>query len=137
MSMSHSKQSKQRERQKQSSGQALVVLLFYMIIAMTLTTTAVAVIVSNSLAVTQEEVGNQALVIAEAGAENALLKLIRNTNYTGEILTIASGSATVTVSGDSTKTITSTGNVEGVARVIQVTAGINNGVMTVTSWQEQ
>ncbi len=118
------------------SGQALVVLLFYMIIAITLTTTAVAVIVSNSLSVTREEQSAHALEIAEAGAENAQLRLLRDTNYTGETLTIASGSATVTVSGSSTKTITSTGTINGVSKVVQATIAITNGIMTVTSWQE-
>jgi len=118
-------------------GQALVVLLFYMIIAITLTTTAVAVIVSNSLSVTEAEEGNRALTVAEAGAENALLRLMRNTNYTGETLPMSDGSSVSTVSGTMTKTIVSTGTIGGISRVVTVTVGINNGVLSVTSWQEQ
>jgi hypothetical protein len=119
------------------SGQALVVLLFYMIIAITLTTTAVAVIVSNSLSVTEEEEGNRALQVAEAGAENSLLRLMRNTSYQGETITLGDGSATSTVSGTIIKTIVSTGTIGGISRVVQVGVDTTSGVMTVTSWQEQ
>lgn len=118
------------------SGQALVVLLFYMIIAITLATTAVAVVISNSLSVTQSEQGAHALEIAEAGAENGLIRLLRSTGYTGETLTVGEGSATVTVTGDNTKTITSVGTVSGYSRSVQVMVSIINGVLTVTSWQE-
>jgi len=121
---------------KKQSGQALVVLLFYMIIAITLTTTAVAVIVSNSMSVTQEEEGNRALEVAEAGAENSLLRLMRNTSYTGETIILGDGSATSTVSGTMTKTIVSTGTIGGNSRVVSVSVSIINGVITVTSWQE-
>ncbi|OGG30545.1 hypothetical protein A3A63_02160 [Candidatus Gottesmanbacteria bacterium RIFCSPLOWO2_01_FULL_46_9] len=118
-------------------GQALVVLLFYMIIAITLSTTAVAVLLSNSLSVTRNEEGGHALEIAEAGAENALIRLMRTTDYSGETLTVGGGNATVTVGGDSsTKIATSTGVVGDFSRTIQVTAGIDNGVLTVRSWEE-
>jgi hypothetical protein len=119
------------------SGQALVVLLFYMIIAITLSTTAVAVVLSNSVSVTRNEEGAHALEIAEAGAENALIRLMRTTNYTGETLTVGDGSATVTVGGTSTQKIaTSSGVVGSFTRTVQVTASMVNGVLTVTSWQE-
>jgi hypothetical protein len=121
---------------KKQNGQALVILLFFMIIAITLSTTAVAVIVSNSMSVTQEEEGNRALEVAEGGAENSLLRLMRNTDYTGETITLGDGSATSTVSGTITKTIVSTGIIGGITRVVQVTVSTVNGVMTVTSWQE-
>jgi biopolymer transport protein ExbD len=120
-----------------SGGQALVVLLFYMIVAITLSTTAVAVVLSNSLSVTRNEEGAHALELAEAGAENALIRLMRTTSYTGEVLTINGGSATVTVSGDNNaKIATSSGVVGSFSRTIQVTASMANGVLSVTSWQE-
>jgi hypothetical protein len=118
------------------SGQALVVLLFYMIIAITLSTTAVAVILSNSLSVTRSEQNVRALEVAEAGAENALVRLIRATDYTGETLTVGDGSVTVTVSGADTKTITSVGTISTSSRTVQVGVAIVNGVLSVTSWSE-
>jgi flagellar basal body-associated protein FliL len=126
----------QSDCNKKNKGQALVVLLFYMIIAITLSTTAVAVMVSNSLSVTQSEQNIQALEIAEAGAENALVRLLRVTGYTGETLTVGDGSVAVTVSGVNTKTITSVGTIASFSRTIRVTATITNGVLAVTSWSE-
>jgi hypothetical protein len=123
--------------QRKSNGQALVVLLFYMIIAITLSTTAIAVVLSNSLSVTRNEEGAHALEIAEAGAENALIRLMRTINYTGETLTVDGGSATVTVGGDANiKIATSSGVVGSFSRTIQVTASMTNGVLSVISWQE-
>lgn len=119
-----------------TQGQALVILLFYMIIAITLTTTAVAVVVSNSLSSTRSEQGAQALQIAEAGAENAIVRLLRSTDYSGETLTVGVGSTTVTVTGTNTKIIRSVGTISGFSRTVQVTATITNGILEVSSWQE-
>jgi hypothetical protein len=121
---------------KKNKGQALVVLLFYMIIAITLATAAVAVMVSNSLSVTRNEQNIMALEIAEAGAQNALVRLLRGTNYTGETLEIGDGSVAVTVNGTNTKTITSVGTIASFSRTIQVGVTITNGVLGVTSWSE-
>lgn len=118
------------------NGQALVVLLFYVIIAVTLSTTAVAVVVSNSLSVTRTEESGHALEIAEAGAENALLRLLRTPNYTGETLTVGGGNATVTITGAADKIIVSKGSVSGFDRTIRVGVRFSDGVMTITSWEE-
>jgi len=127
---------KQQSDYGKNKGQALVVLLFYMIIAITLTTTAVAVMVSNSLSVTRSEQSAMAIEIAEAGAQNAVIRLLRATDYTGETLTVDGGSATVTVSGESIKTIRSTGTIADFSRTVQVTVALTGGVLSVTSWSE-
>ena len=121
---------------KNESGQALIILLFFMIIAITLSTTAIAVVANNSLSVTRTEEDAHALEIAEAGAQNALIRLIRTPNYVGETLTVSGGSATVVVTGTNTKTILSTGTNGSFKRKIQVTAAFSGGVLTVTGWQE-
>jgi hypothetical protein len=121
---------------KTNSGQALVVLLFFMIIAITLSTTAIAVVANNSLSITRTEESTHALEIAEAGAQNALIRLIRNPNYSGETLTVNGGNATVVVTGTSTKTIRSTGTTGSFSRKVQVTVMFTGGVFTVIGWQE-
>ena len=123
-------------RKSLSSGQALVVLLFYMIIAITLVTTAVSVAISNSLSVTRNEEGIAALQIAEAGSENAIVRLLRQTDYAGETLTIGDGTVTASVSGTTIKTITTTGTIGSFSRTIQVVATMSGGILTVQSWQE-
>lgn len=118
-------------------GQALVILLFYMIIAILITTTAVAVIVSNSLSVTRTEEAIHALEMAEAGAENGLVRLLRDTNYAGETMTIDGGVVIITVTGTDTKTMTSVGTVGMFSRTVAVGVTITNGVLAVVSWAEQ
>jgi hypothetical protein len=121
---------------KDQSGQALIVLLFFMIIAITLSTTAIAVVASNSLSVTSTEESTHALEIAEAGAQDGLIRLIRTPNFSGETLTVSGGSATVVVTGTSIKTILSTGVNGSFKRKIQVTASFASGIFTITGWQE-
>jgi hypothetical protein len=118
-------------------GQALVVLLFYMVIAITITTTAVALSISNSITTMQEEEGNHVLEVAETGAENAILRLLRNTNFTNETISVGDGIAAATVSGTTTKTVISKGTIGTMARIVQVTLTFHNGVMSIASWKQQ
>jgi len=118
------------------SGQALVALLFFVIIAMVISTTSVAVIVTNITSVTQTEHAHHALVIAEAGAENAIGQLLRNPSYSGETLLIDSGQVVIKVTGDTSKVIVSRGTHGQVQRTVQIGVTYSQGVMTITSWQE-
>ncbi|MBI2405013.1 hypothetical protein HYV22_02435 [Candidatus Gottesmanbacteria bacterium] len=87
----------------------------------------------------QKEYG-QALVallfFVIVGAENALLRLLRMPTYTGETLTIATGSVTVGVTGGDTKTIVSRGTIGNVTRTVQVIVSFVNGIWTIASWKE-
>ncbi len=118
------------------SGQALIILLFYMVIAVTLVTTAVALTVSSSFNTMQEEEGNHALELAENGVENALLRLLRDTTYSGETMSIGDDSVMISVTGGSTKTIISTGTRGSYQKALRVTATFTNGVLNLISWQE-
>lgn len=117
-------------------GQALVILLVFMVIAIVLTTTAVAMTIINASGASHVEQGDQALKIAESGAENALLRLVRDPFYRGsETLTINGANATVEVSGTNPVTVVSTGTYGVFMRVVEVTAETNSEV-TVISWKE-
>lgn len=117
-------------------GQALVTLLFFMIIATTITTAAVAVVLVNSLSATGEQQGTIALTVAESGAENALLRLLRDPNYSGETAPIGEGTAAITITGTNPLVITSVGTVGNFVRKVQVQAVYTNSVLSVSSWQE-
>ena len=121
------------------SGQTLVFLLVFMAMAITVTTAAVLVIISNSQAASKLEQSLSAYAVAESGAEEALLSLLRKTTYasTGsEALTVGEGVATITVAGTNPKTILSQGVYNNFFRQVQVTAGYSGGILSVTSWQE-
>lgn len=124
-------------KHRKTNGQAIIILLFYMVVAITLTTTTVAVIVANSLAVTSTEESMHALEVAEGGAENAIIRLLRDTQYAGETIPLDGGEAVISVSGTTDKTIRSVGNVGNFSRTIEVVAQFSaDGVLSVVSWQE-
>lgn len=121
---------------KFKKGQTLVMLLILMTAGMIITTAAVIMIIVNSQASSKFALGEDVFAIAESGAENAILRLIRNPNYVGETLTVGSGIATITVSGTSTKTIVSEGVRGNFRRKVQVVGGYVNNIFTPTSWTE-
>jgi len=121
-------------------GQALITLLFFTIIGVTVTSAAVAMILVNSLSGTKQQQGEIAYEIAQSGAENGLIRLLRNPAYTGETMPVGSGSATITVSGSGTSgnpfTILSKG-INGIyVREVQLTATYQNNLITVTGRKE-
>jgi hypothetical protein len=122
---------------KKQSGQALVVLLVFMIVAIFMTTMAVALVIVNATAVSQVEQGDMALKLAQSGADNALLRLLRNPSYTGtETFTLDTGQVTATVSGGNPIIIMSQGRQGGFVRSTSVSASFVDTVLTINSWRE-
>lgn len=111
-------------------GQALVTLLFFMVIATTVTTAAILVIAVNSASGSKFQDGSVAYEIAQSGADNAVLRLLRDPSYSGEILPVGSGSATVTLTGSGTAAdpyiILSVGQIGNFIKKVQVRASYNS-----------
>lgn len=120
------------------SGQSLSALMVFMAMAIVMTTAATIVTLTNVLSTSKYTQGQEALSNAEAGIENALQRLLRDSSYLGETLTISDGSVIITVSpGASPKTITAEGRSGNFRRTITVVATYTTGnVLTVTSWTE-
>lgn len=117
-------------------GQALTSLVIFTAIATTVMTATVLLSVVNATSASTTELGMQVYGLAESGAENALLRLLRDPNYTGETLTIGDGQATMTVTGDNPKTISSVGTLGSFRREIRVVATLTNGILSIQSWRE-
>lgn len=117
-------------------GQALVILLIFMIIALTVTSAGVMVVLVNSISSSSISQSQEVYFIAESGIEDALLRLARDPNYGGENVTVGSGTTAVTISGGSTKTITSTATLGNFKKQIVASASYNNYVWSVNSWKE-
>ncbi len=117
-------------------GQTLVTLLIFMVIGITITTAAVMMAITNSQNVTKFQEGMIAFQVAESGAENAIIRLLRDPNYTGETLTVGTGTAVITVTGTTTKTIISSGTNGSYLRKVQIVVGYVNNVLTISSWEE-
>jgi hypothetical protein len=119
------------------SGQSLVALLAFMAMALTMTSAVTMVTIANATTTSKYSLGQEALAIAEAGADNAFMRLLRDPNYAApETLPIGDGTATITISGTNPKTITSIGEIGSFRRTITVVATRTNNVLTVTSWTE-
>lgn len=122
-----------KQRQK---GQTLVILLTYMVIAVIVTTASIALVINSSKGTDKIYQGANALDIAESGAETAMIKLLRDSSYTGETLTVGNGQAVVTITGSDPKIILSKGTLNNFTRTIQVIVNTTNNVLTATSWKE-
>lgn len=115
----------------------MVTVLYVVVIGLLVTTGAVFVLMSNASVVSIETQGMLARSAAESGAENALLRLIRDPFYTGETLeTSENRSVSVTVAGSSPQTITAIGTMGSVVRRVEVTLMYNSGVRTILSWKD-
>lgn len=117
-------------------GQTLVILLIYMMIAVIVTTASIALVINSATGTDRVNQGSKSLDIAESGAETAMIKLLRNPDYSGETLSVNGGQAFVTVSGTNPKTVSSKGTLGNFTRTIQVVVDTSNNILTVLSWKE-
>ncbi len=121
-------------------GQALITLLFFTVIGVTVTSAAVVMLLVNSLSGTKQQQGDVAYEVAQSGADNGLIRLLRDPTYTGETLTVGNGSATISVTGSGTSgspfVILSKGTNGIFVREVQVTATYQNNLLTVSSRKE-
>lgn len=119
------------------SGHIAIMLVLIIMMLSIITTAAVALAFSTTQDTTTLSRGERALSIAESGAENAILRLLRDPSYAGEYnLPIGTGDATITVVGNAPYVITSTAVSGDMTREIQVEASIISGELSVVSWQE-
>lgn len=128
------------KKHKYQHGLALITVLMFGAVAL------IVIVFGTTLMVIQADVARQflssqkALTVAESGMENALLRLLRDPNYSGEILTLADGTATIEVTGSGLdKTVTVTADTDFVLdsrRTIQAIITEENGRVIVNSWKE-
>ena len=120
----------------EQSGQTIIALLIFMMVAMTVTIAAIGIAVINEQSNNSYFSGEMALQNAQSGIETALIALERNPTYTGETITLADGTATITVSGSSTFNIVSVGSSGNYQRTLTATATDTANVLNLTSWNE-
>ncbi|MCH8821472.1 hypothetical protein IID23_03005 [Patescibacteria group bacterium] len=118
-------------------GQTLVSLLI--IIAVTILAVASAIVsasLSSTTAITT--ISDKVYYSAETGAEEALIKLLRDPSYPGETLGLAGINVEITVSSPSPteKVITSIASTNSIKRRVDVSVQFLNNILTVTSWDE-
>ena len=121
---------------KNHKGQVLVTLLMFILVAMTVITSVIVTVIANTRSTSTIQNGTNVYYTAEAGVENALVRLLRDPNYTGETMQIDGSVAIITVTGTTTKIITVEGQQNNLVRKIQVTVSYTDNQMTVTNWKE-
>ena len=122
--------------EKKQCGQALITLLIFVVVATIITSGAIIMLFVNSLTANKLQQGVTAYYIAESGVENALLRLLRDPNYSGETMAVGSGTVTVSVTGGSEKVIASSGRTGNFIRKLEARTNFNNNIFTITSWTE-
>ena len=123
---------------KNEKGQTLVALLFFVMVGMIITVAATIILSTNSLAAQKLSQGEVVRQMAETGAENALLRLLRDKTYPGETLLDIGGVAgdSIEIKVDSTNgIITSTARSGNFKREIEVTY-TSNDILKLISWKE-
>ncbi len=120
-------------KENTNHGQALLVLLFFAIIGITIISAAAIMLYANTSSLTTSQEGSYAYYIAQSGVQEALIRIIRNPNYSGGTLSVGSGTATIQVVGG---VITSTGSINNVVRKIQVQTFTDQYGTSITSWKE-
>lgn len=121
---------------QEESGQALLTFLIFIIIALTLTASSVAILISNSQNTTSVQQSVYAEKGAESGIENALLQLLRNPAYSGEVITIDNGTVTITVTDSDPHIVTSVGKSGDYIKTIRATIGYTDNILSIISWSE-
>jgi hypothetical protein len=121
---------------KYQNGQTLVLLLVFIVMIISITTAAAFIIATNSLAASNVELGLATKEMAESGVEKALLSLLRNPSYTGETLSVDTGTVTIVVTGSGSVTIDSTAVNGNFTKKVEVAATYSNNELTINSWKE-
>jgi len=116
------------------SGHTLVTILVFTVVALAVVTASVNAIITitRSTAVLERHIiVTQA---AESGIENAILRLLRDPSYNGEILTINDITVIITLAGSDPKVISASSQYFGEKQTIEVTVTYNENRLTISSW---
>jgi hypothetical protein len=123
-------------RRESLAGHALVTLLVVITASMVMISAAVVLTIATSEASSLVLRSQQTLMVAEAGLEEALMRLLRDPNYTGGTLTLGSSTATITVTGSNPKTVLAIAETGAISRRVQVLVTEDMGMMVVSEWKE-
>jgi len=119
-------------------GQALITLLFFTIIGVTVTSAAVVMILLNSLSGMKQQQGEIAYEVAQSGMDEAIIRFLRDPNYTGESkFQVGNGTANISRLGTGPSyTFVSTGTNGIFTRKVQATVTYQNNLLQVSNRKE-
>lgn len=129
------------EKQYKQSGQAMISILLVLALSLIfITTTAMIYLTEGDLSFNTKK-SNEIYYNGEAALEDAIMKLVRNSNYSGETLTLDDGSAIISVvlgPGPDQKTINvkSISNSGKYIRNLSAVVGTGGRIISLVSWRE-
>lgn len=114
----------------------LIALMIFIVVGISVATTATMIVIDATVGVSQQQAGNAAIDVAESGAEIAILSLLRDPAYTGEVLSIGEGTATVSIEGENPYTLHVVGEIYASSRSLEVVVAREEGSWLVQEWYE-
>ncbi|OGY24841.1 MAG: hypothetical protein A2864_02870 [Candidatus Woykebacteria bacterium RIFCSPHIGHO2_01_FULL_39_12] len=117
-------------------GQALVSIVVLAAAAAVIAAGAALTAISLSKTAALSKDSDKVYYLAESGAEEALLALLRDPTYTGNNQKLDNTSVVISVTGINQKTIISEAFNNNVKRRVEVLAQFTNNILTITSWKE-
>ncbi|MEX0895516.1 MAG: hypothetical protein WDZ94_01095 [Patescibacteria group bacterium] len=125
-----------RNYQNNQEGSMLIALMIFIVVGISVATTATMIVIDATVGVSQQQAGNAAIDVAESGAEIAILSLLRDPAYTGEVLSIGEGTATVSIEGENPYTLHVVGEIYASSRSLEVVVAREEGSWLVQEWYE-
>lgn len=122
------------------AGMALVTVIIFAVLAMLVIIAGLTLATLTAQSKLAQNLGQQALFLAESGAEEALLRLLRNPDWdsdNAQVLTVGAGTVRIDLAKDGEQlVIWSTGETALAVRRLEVRVSYDNGIMQVDSWRE-
>ena len=119
-----------------NKGQTLVSLLVFAVVAIAVTTTAVAIMINITKSASIFESRIIASQAAESGAENAIIRVLRDPNYSGETLSVGDSVVVISVTGTDPILITSEATYGTYVQKVQTTITYIDNRLTVSDWED-
>lgn len=117
-------------------GFILTALLVFIVVILIISTTSIAISISSMRGQSFFEGGLVTLAAAESGVENAILRLLRDPEYTGETLAIGGAIVEIEVLATSPTIITVTADSGAYEKTIEVRLDRVAGVLQLQRWRE-
>jgi len=113
-------------------GQALVVVLVLVVVSTTLFTASTISVLSASEGALFQTLSQEALSIAESGANEAIYRLLRDPSYSGSTISIGNTQCVIAVSSPTPPivTITSVGRSSNVSKTVTLVGSLQKGKFT-------
>ena len=117
-------------------GYILTALLVFIVVILVISTTSIMVSISSLRGQSHIDAGVATLNAAESGAENAILRLLRDPGYTGENLVVDGVDIELSVLHGTPTIVTSTADSGAYEKTIEVRLVRTNGILQLQSWKE-